>query len=179
MPSQVHEIAGAGLEGIVEGKCIRAGSHQLIFGSHKLDDWALRALRRASWRSALSVFISIDGRIAGALLLGDELRKETPRAVQSLRSAGIARIVMVTGDRADAAETIAAALDIDAVLSDRDPSDKVDAVAMENRRWVQRLDLELRLTVRKRGRKRAFDPALRCLFPIDSLIARLRAGPDD
>ena len=40
---------------------------------------------------------------------------------------------MVTGDRADAAETIAAALDIDAVLSDRVPSDKVDAVAMERR----------------------------------------------
>jgi heavy metal translocating P-type ATPase len=133
MPSQVHEVMGSGLEGIVEGKCVRAGSHQMIFGSHRPDDWALRALRRASWRSALSVFVSIDGRIAGALLLGDELRKETPRAVQSLRAAGIARIVMVTGDRADAAETIAAALDIDAVLSDRDPSDKVDAVAMESR----------------------------------------------
>jgi heavy metal translocating P-type ATPase len=133
MPAQVHEVAGAGLEGIVDEKCIRAGSHQLIFGSHRPDDWALRALRRASWRSALSVFVSIDGRIAGALLLGDELRKETPRAVQSLRSAGISRIVMVTGDRADAAETIAAALDIDAVLSDRDPSDKVDAVVMESR----------------------------------------------
>lgn len=132
-PSQVHEVAGAGLEGIVDGKRVRAGSHQLIFGSHRPDDWALRALRRASWRSALSVFVSIDGRVAGALLLGDELRKETPRAVQSLRAAGISRIVMVTGDRADAAETIAAALDIDAVLSDRDPSDKVDAVAMESR----------------------------------------------
>jgi heavy metal translocating P-type ATPase len=133
MPSRVHEIAGAGLEGIVDGKRVRAGSHQLIFGSHRSDDWALRALRRASWRSALSVFVSIDGRIAGALLLGDELRRETPRAIQSLRAAGVARIVMVTGDRADAAETIAAALDIDAVLSDRDPVDKVDAVAMESR----------------------------------------------
>ncbi|WP_072392679.1 heavy metal translocating P-type ATPase [Hyphomicrobium sp. CS1GBMeth3] len=133
MPSQVHEVMGSGLEGIVEGKCVRAGSHQLIFGTHRPDDWAQRALRRASWRSALSVFVSIDGRIAGALLLGDELRKETPRAVQSLRAAGITRIVMVSGDRADAAETIAAALDIDAVLSDRDPSDKVDAVAMESR----------------------------------------------
>ena len=40
---------------------------------------------------------------------------------------------MVTGDRADAAETIGAALDIDAVLSDRVPADKVDAVAMEKR----------------------------------------------
>jgi soluble P-type ATPase len=67
------------------------------------------------------------------LLLADELRKETPRAVQSLRAAGVERIVMVTGDRADAAETIGAALDLDAVLSDRVPSDKVDAVAMERR----------------------------------------------
>ena len=93
-----------------------------------LDDWAVRALRRASWRSALSVFVAVDGRPIGALLLADELRRETPRAVQALRAAGVARIVMVTGDRADAAETIGAALDLDAVLADRVPADKVDAV---------------------------------------------------
>ena len=133
MPNQVHEIMGSGLEGLIAGRSIRVGSHQLIFGAHKPDDWAARALRRASWRSALSVFVSVDGRIIGALLLADELRKETPRAIQSLRAAGIARIDMVTGDRADAAETIGAALDLDAVLSDRVPSDKVDAVAMERR----------------------------------------------
>ena len=133
MPDEVHEVMGSGLEGVVAGRNVRVGSHQLIFGARKPDDWAARALRRASWRSALSVFVSVDGRIIGALLLADELRKETPRAVQSLREAGVARIVMVTGDRADAAETIGAALDIDAVLSDRVPSDKVDAVAMERR----------------------------------------------
>jgi soluble P-type ATPase len=133
MPAQVHEVMGSGLEGLVDGKRIRVGSHQLIYGARRPGDWATRALRRASWRSALSVFVSADGRVIGALLLADELRKETPRAVQSLRVAGVARIVMVTGDRADAAETIAAALDIDAVLSDRVPSDKVDAVAMESR----------------------------------------------
>ena len=66
----------------------------------------MRALRRAAWRSALSVFVAVDGRMIGALLLGDELRRETPRAVQALRSAGVSRIVMLTGDRADAAETI-------------------------------------------------------------------------
>ena len=133
MPDQVHEVMGSGLEGVVSGKRVRAGSSQLIYGAHKPDDWAARALRRASWRSALSVFVSVDGRVVGALLLADELRQETPRAIQSLRAAGVARIVMVTGDRADAAETIAAALDIDAVLSDRVPSDKVDAVTMERR----------------------------------------------
>jgi heavy metal translocating P-type ATPase len=133
MPVQVHEVMGSGLEGVVDGRMVRVGSHQLIFGPRKPDEWAVRALRRATWRSALSVFVSVDGHVVGALLLADELRKETPRAVQSLRSAGIARIVMVTGDHADAAETIAAALNIDAVLSDRVPSDKVDAVVMESR----------------------------------------------
>ncbi len=133
MPEQVHEVMGSGLEGVVAGQNVRVGSRQLIFGAHKPDNWAVRAVRRASWRSALSVFVSVDGRTIGALLLADELRKEAPRAVQSLRAAGIARIVMVTGDRADAAETIGAALNLDAVLSDRVPSDKVDAVVTERR----------------------------------------------
>ena len=97
------------------------------------EKWAVRALRRASWRSALSVFVAVDGRTVGAVLLADELRRETPHAVQALRTAGISRIVMVTGDRADAAETIGAALDLDAVLADREPADKVDAVAAEQR----------------------------------------------
>jgi soluble P-type ATPase len=66
-------------------------------------------------------------------LLADELRAETPRAIRMLRAARIARIVMVTGDHAAAAQTIGAALDLDAVLADRVPSDKVDAVRSEQR----------------------------------------------
>jgi heavy metal translocating P-type ATPase len=133
VPSEVRETLGSGLEGVVDGRLVRVGSHQLVYGARKPEDWAVRALRRAAWRSALSVFVAIDGRTVGALLLADELRRETPRAVQSLRTAGIARIVMLTGDRADAAESIAAALDLDAVLADRAPADKVDAVATEQR----------------------------------------------
>ncbi len=133
IPSNVHETMGSGLEGQVDGRHVRVGSHQLVYGARRPEDWAVRALRRAAWRSALSVFVAVDGRTIGALLLGDELRRETPRAVQALRAAGVARIVMVTGDRADAAETIGAALDLDAVLADRVPSDKVDAVATEQR----------------------------------------------
>jgi heavy metal translocating P-type ATPase len=133
MPSNIRETLGSGIEGQIGGHAVKAGSHQLVYGSRRLEDWAVRALRRAAWRSALSVFVSVDGRSIGALLLGDELRRETPRAIQSLRTAGVARIVMVTGDRTDAAETIAAALDLDAVLANRVPSDKVDAVAVEQR----------------------------------------------
>ena len=129
-PEQVKELLGAGLEGLVEGRIVKAGSHQLVCGSGEPEAWALRALRRASWRSALSVFVSVEGRVVGAIILADELRQETPRAVQGLRAAGVKRIVMVTGDRTDAAETIAAALDLDAVLAERNPADKVDAVRL-------------------------------------------------
>jgi heavy metal translocating P-type ATPase len=133
IPKEVRETRGSGLEGLIDGRLVRVGSHQLVHGSRKPEDWAVRALRRAAWRSALSVFVAVDGRTIGALLLGDELRRETPRAVQALRAGGVTRIIMVTGDRADAAETIAAALDLDAVLANRDPSDKVDAVKTEQR----------------------------------------------
>ena len=135
IPSQVRETMGAGLEGIVDGRKVRVGSHQLVYGAAKPEQWAARALRRASWRSALSVFVAVDGRTIGAVLLADELRRDTPRAVHTLRAAGVSRIVMVTGDRADAAETIGAALDLDAVLADREPADKVDAVASEQRQY--------------------------------------------
>ena len=135
VPTQVRETMGSGVEGIVDGHPVRVGSHQLVYGARKPEAWAVRTLRRAAWRSALSVFVAVDGKTIGAVLLADELRRDTPRAVQSLRAAGVSRIVMVTGDRADAAETIGAALDLDAVLSNREPADKVDAVATEQRQY--------------------------------------------
>ena len=106
VPSKVRETMGSGLEGVIDGRDVRVGSHQLVYGSRKPEEWAVRALRRAAWRSALSVFVSVDGRTIGTLLLADELRRETPRAVQALRTSGVSRIVMLTGDRADTAETI-------------------------------------------------------------------------
>jgi heavy metal translocating P-type ATPase len=133
VPSKVRETMGSGLEGVIDGRGVRVGSHQLVYGARKPEEWAVRALRRAAWRSALSVFVAVDGHTIGALLLADELRRETPRAVQALRTSGVSRIVMLTGDRADAAETIGAALDLDAVLADREPADKIDAVATEQR----------------------------------------------
>ena len=133
VPEQVRESMGSGLHGMIEGRQIAAGSRDMIFPGGHVTEWASRAIRRASWRSALIVFVAVEGRPIGALLLADELRSDTPRAIRLLREAGIARIVMVTGDRAAAAQAIGAALDLDAVLADRVPSDKVDAVRSEQR----------------------------------------------
>ncbi len=133
VPHSVKETLGSGLEGVIGGHRVRAGSASLIFGSREMPQWAVRAQRRASWRSALCIFVARGEDPVGAMLLADELRKEAPRAVQALRQAGVARMVLVTGDRADAAETIGAALDLDTVLADRSPADKVDAVATESK----------------------------------------------
>jgi heavy metal translocating P-type ATPase len=133
-PQAVQETMGSGLQGVVEGELVVIGSYALVCGGREPEAWVAHVLRRSSWRSSLSVFVSIEGKVAGALLLGDEIRREAPRALRALRRSGISRIVMITGDRIDAAETIGAALDLDAVLADRVPSDKVDAVVVEARR---------------------------------------------
>ena len=133
VPGEVREAMGSGLSGVIEGQRVSAGSRDLVLAAGEIAPWAARAIRRASWRSALIVFVAVEGRPIGALLLADELRADTPRAIRLLRDAGIARMVMVTGDRAAAAQAIGAALDLDAVLADRVPSDKVDAVRSEQR----------------------------------------------
>ncbi|WP_128929314.1 heavy metal translocating P-type ATPase [Bradyrhizobium guangxiense] len=132
-PEHVKEVMGSGLSGMIDSRHVTAGSRAMLLSHGQLSPWELRAIRRASWRSALIVFIAVDGRPIGALLLADELRADTPRAIRLLRDAGIARMVMVTGDRAAAAQAVGAALDLDAVLADRVPSDKVEAVRSEQR----------------------------------------------
>jgi heavy metal translocating P-type ATPase len=133
VPGQVRESMGSGLQGVIDGRRVAAGSRDMIFPGGHVSEWASRAIRRASWRSALTVFVAVEGRPIGALLLADELRADTPRAIRMMREAGVVRMVMVTGDRAAAAQSIGAALDLDAVLADRVPSDKVDAVRSEQR----------------------------------------------
>jgi len=87
---------GSGLQGVIDGRQVAAGSRDMIYGSARASEWASRAVRRAAWRSALVVFVAVEGRPIGALLLADELRADTPRAIRLLREAGIARMVMVT-----------------------------------------------------------------------------------
>ncbi len=113
MPNGVKEDMGAGLQGLVGDRRVGAGSLDMIFAGRQVPEWARRAARRAEWRSALTVFVTIDGRPAGALLLADEVRADTPRAIASLRDAGVRRVMMVTGDRAAAAQAIGAALDLE------------------------------------------------------------------
>lgn len=131
MPQAVTETAGTGVAGTVGGRGVRAGAMFYAFDDTAAPAWASAVARRAERDGASSVFVAIDGVPAGALLLADEIRIEAPRALRSLRGAGISRIVMLTGDRSDIADAVGAALGVDTVLAERTPADKVDAVRAE------------------------------------------------
>jgi heavy metal translocating P-type ATPase len=131
IPSAVEEQAGAGLKGIVDGHQVMLGSFTWVSDGALPSPWAHRLLKRMAYEGTSGVFVAVDGALAGALLLADEIRLETPKALRSLRQAGIEKILMVSGDRQDVAETIAAALGVDSVLAERTPQDKVDAVLSE------------------------------------------------
>ncbi len=96
-----------------------------------LPRWVRDLERRSPIDGTSMVYVAVDGQLAGALVLDDPIRPESPRAVRSLRRAGYTRIVMVTGDRAAVADLVASAIGIDSVLADRHPEDKVEAVRHE------------------------------------------------
>jgi len=69
-------------------------------------------------------------------VIDDPIRPDTPRVIRALRRAGITRVVMVTGDHPDVAESVGAALGVDRILSERTPEEKVEAVTVEREHGV-------------------------------------------
>jgi heavy metal translocating P-type ATPase len=124
-PTDVHEQMGSGIAGTVAGKPIAVGQLGFVAPGAPGSE-ALRALeRRTAVEGSASVYVSVSGALAGALLLQDPIRAEAPRTLRALRAAGVHSIHMVTGDHADVAELVADALGIDRVFAERTPEEKV------------------------------------------------------
>ena len=132
MPDAVVEKAGYGIEGRLDGHLIRLGKAAWIIDA-EVPEWVLGVGRLASVNSALTVFISVDEKPAGALLLEDPVRPDARRMIRALRSAGITRTVLLTGDRSDVAESVGFLVGVDTVCADSDPAGKVAQVLAESR----------------------------------------------
>jgi heavy metal translocating P-type ATPase len=130
-PEDVHEEGGSGIRGSVGGRNVALGKASWASDGRPLPQRARDVRRRTAMEGSSSVFVSIDGSVAGALILDDPVRPDTPRVIRTLRRAGVKRVVMVTGDHADVAESVGIAIGVDRILSERDPADKVDAVRAE------------------------------------------------
>jgi heavy metal translocating P-type ATPase len=132
LPTLVSEVPGHGIRGDVDGRDVWVG--KLAWLGDGLDQrWAHGLRRRAEHDGRLTIFVRVDDAIVGALALEDPIRADSARAVRNLRVDGLQRLIMVTGDRDDTARSVAAVVGLDEVLSERTPSEKVDAVRVARR----------------------------------------------
>jgi soluble P-type ATPase len=129
-PANVTEVAGQGITGTVAGRDIRLGRARWADAA-ETEPWVRAARRRSRLDGALTVFISVDGRPAGVLLLEDRLRPDARQTLRSVRRGGISRIVLATGDRAEAASAVGALAGADEVIAELTPAAKLEVVRRE------------------------------------------------
>lgn len=133
VPTGVVEEAGTGIVASVDGRRVTVGNNAL---PPDPPAWAAAALARATFDGAVVAWVDVDGQPVGAILLIDPLRPDAPRTIRRLRAAGIARLIMLTGDRPAPAEQIGSVLGLDMVYTQQSPADKVAAVRAERRKAV-------------------------------------------
>ena len=117
---QVEERSGAGVVAEVDGKSVAAGNDKLMN--------QLGVAFQESDEPGTVVHISVDGVYAGQILIADRIKPGAAEAIAQLRSAGVRRMVMLTGDHRSVAEKVAKELGIDEYYSELLPADKVTKV---------------------------------------------------
>ena len=128
VPADVEESPGAGVAGTVDGHVVRIGGFDYVAQGTSAAGWAQPVLKRMAFEGAAGVFVGIDGAMAGVIQLLDGIRTETPRALRLLRREGFRRLVMLTGDRRDIAETVGSILGGLEVLAEQTPAAKLSAI---------------------------------------------------
>lgn len=118
---------GLGITARVEGRIVAVGSGRLM-AERAIPIGALAEKAAAFARDGGSpLYVAVDGRLAGLVVVADQIKPGTPAALDALRALGL-RIVMVTGDNRATAEAIAARLGIQAIEAEVLPTDKAAIV---------------------------------------------------
>ena len=120
----VREIAGKGVEAEIDGRRVLAGSAKLM-ESAGITPFCLHGCTDCG--SGTCVHIAVDGAYRGHILIGDEMRPGSKKAIEMLKKSGV-RTVMLTGDGKDAGRRAADSLGIDEVHAGLLPEDKVRIV---------------------------------------------------
>ena len=123
-----RSVTGAGVEGSVQGHAVALGNRQLLSNIGLVADKAVLDRADAMREGGSTVmFLAVDGALAGLIAVADRIKASTPQAIGDLHAAGL-RIVMLTGDNATTARTVAATLGIDEVHADVSPADKAAVI---------------------------------------------------
>lgn len=118
--TDIREISGNGVTAMVDGIQVAAGNSKLMdkLGVKWID----------CHQAGTIIHMAVDGRYAGHIVISDIEKPHAKEAVRALRSAGVEKTVMLTGDSWKVAEHVAADLGIDEVHAELLPADKVEKV---------------------------------------------------
>ncbi len=118
--SEIHEVSGNGITAIVDGHSVACGNGKLMrsLGIEPLPCHSVGTI----------VHIAIDGIYSGHILISDAVKPDAAEAIRDLRSIGIRKTVMLTGDARAVAEKVAADLGVDEAMSELLPAQKVEEV---------------------------------------------------
>ncbi len=118
--TDVQEIAGHGVQAVIDGMTVLAGNAKLMEREH-ISYTAPNAIGTV-------VYVAFDGRYAGCIVIADEVKADAPAAIKELKAAGIRRTVMLTGDADAVGQDVARRLGLDRAYTELLPADKVDRV---------------------------------------------------
>lgn len=116
----IQEMPGFGVVAEVDGRRVAAGNAKLMTAEGIVTDPV------PVEAGEMSVWVAVDGKLAGRITVSDTVKDKAAAAIKKLRSSGVTRTYMLTGDKRDSAEKIAAVTGIDEVKYDLLPSDKLE-----------------------------------------------------
>ena len=118
--TEVKEISGKGVTAQVDGRLVAAGNGKLMD--------QLGVPYTVCNEVGTLVYVAVDGKFAGCILISDLLKPHAKEAIAALKNASVTRTVMLTGDTKRVADAVAAELGIHEVCSELLPADKVSKV---------------------------------------------------
>lgn len=129
VPSEIAEIPGEGVMGIIEGHKVIVGGQDFVAQriAQPLEDHPVGAA------GSVLVAVAVDGQIAGHLVMADPLREGISAMLAGLRREGIDRILLATGDRAAVATHVTEGLGLDGLHTGLTPDQKVQLVLSERK----------------------------------------------
>ena len=118
--SEIHEVAGHGIEAKVDGRQVLAGNEKLL-RKHGIECQACAQVGTV-------IHVAVEGSYAGCIVISDEIKPDAAKAVRALHAAGVRKTVMLTGDRRAVGEAVAQELGLDEVHAELLPAQKVAQV---------------------------------------------------
>ncbi|WP_040247492.1 heavy metal translocating P-type ATPase [Psychroserpens mesophilus] len=120
--SEVSEIAGKGLKGIVNGKTVLVGNKALMAANN------IDVLMETEAIVESIVLVSIDNEFAGYVVIADELKDDAKETITALHNVGVKNIMMLSGDKDSITQKVASQLNIEIAKGGLLPEDKLNEV---------------------------------------------------